>query len=595
MINLDTEEKIDTPSKDRRGFSSKVLLISVTVILLGVGVFLYISQLGTGDVQISIEIPDNVKMGQPFEAEVNISNNSSENILESKLTISLPTGIILLDSPDKRNDVRELEEIPNTNVLKEKVRLIAVPTDSDRGHELRASLTYTTKSLSAFFNKNTVVNVSPQNTTFDIDMTVPSVIFSGQEFSSKILLNTSQIESKEEFNDISEKIKYYLILENEDELDLVSSEPKSSFNDLKWEIPITEEKDYELNFVARAVNVSTDVLSLKPRIILNFADENYELDRIDENPLLAPSPLTLGIRLSDPKSYAFAGEELTYIVTLKNNTEVPLRNVIVRTQLIGEMFDGETVDTDGKFNSLDSSIVWSSADFDELSSLGVGRQATFSFAVTVKKDFPISQINDKNFVLKVNVTAESPTITQGVSTDRTSTDATLQTKVAGDLDLKNSIYFDESEYENSGLIPPKEGTKTTLSVHWSVENKGTDVRGVQLRSRLGSNVLFEEVLSSPEGSTIEYDESTRDLFWNLGDLSAGAGIISKDPEAIFKISITPNNSDIGNFIHLMDLVTISATDEFTGISLSGSSASVDTSGLSDSGFDAEDGRVISNE
>jgi len=595
VINLDTEEKIDTPSKDRRGFSSKVLLISVTVILLGVGVFLYISQLGTGDVQISIEIPDNVKMGQPFEAEVNISNNSSENILESKLTISLPTGIILLDSPDKRNDVRELEEIPNTNVLKEKVRLIAVPTDSDRGHELRASLTYTTKSLSAFFNKNTVVNVSPQNTTFDIDMTVPSVIFSGQEFSSKISLNTSQIESKEEFNDISEKIKYYLILENEDELDLVSSEPKSSFNDLKWEIPITEEKNYELNFVARAVNVSTDVLSLKPRIILNFADENYELDRIDENPLLAPSPLTLGIRLSDPKSYAFAGEELTYIVTLKNNTEVPLRNVIVRTQLIGEMFDGETVDTDGKFNSLDSSIVWSSADFDELSSLGVGRQATFSFAVTVKKDFPISQINDKNFVLKVNVTAESPTITQGVSTDRTSTDATLQTKVAGDLDLKNSIYFDESEYENSGLIPPKEGTKTTLSVHWSVENKGTDVRGVQLRSRLGSNVLFEEVLSSPEGSTIEYDESTRDLFWNLGDLSAGAGIISKDPEAIFKISITPNNSDIGNFIHLMDLVTISATDEFTGISLSGSSASVDTSGLSDSGFDAEDGRVISNE
>jgi len=595
VINLDTEEKIDTPPKDRRGFSSKVLLISVTVILLGVGVFLYISQLGTGDVQISIEIPDNVKMGQPFEAEVNISNNSSENILESKLTISLPTGIILLDSPDKRNDVRELEEIPNTNVLKEKVRLIAVPTDSDRGHELRASLTYTTKSLSAFFNKNTVVNVSPQNTTFDIDMTVPSVIFSGQEFSSKISLNTSQIESKEEFNDISEKIKYYLILENEDELDLVSSEPKSSFNDLKWEIPITEEKNYELNFVARAVNVSTDVLSLKPRIILNFADENYELDRIDENPLLAPSPLTLGIRLSDPKSYAFAGEELTYIVTLKNNTEVPLRNVIVRTQLIGEMFDGETVDTDGKFNSLDSSIVWSSADFDELSSLGVGRQATFSFAVTVKKDFPISQINDKNFVLKVNVTAESPTITQGVSTDRTSTDATLQTKVAGDLDLKNSIYFDESEYENSGLIPPKEGTKTTLSVHWSVENKGTDVRGVQLRSRLGSNVLFEEVLSSPEGSTIEYDESTRDLFWNLGDLSAGAGIISKDPEAIFKISITPNNSDIGNFIHLMDLVTISATDEFTGISLSGSSASVDTSGLSDSGFDAEDGRVISNE
>jgi hypothetical protein len=81
----------------------------------------------------------------------------------------------------------------------------------------------------------------------------------------------------------------------------------------------------------------------------------------------------------------------------------------------------------------------------------------------------------------------------------------------------------------------------------------------------------------PEGSALTYDESSRFVVWELGNISATKGVLTTPLEVIFQIVGVPASSHVGLFQPLLDVTRLTGDDVFTGISLSASHAALTTS------------------
>ena len=90
------------------------------------------------------------------------------------------------------------------------------------------------------------------------------------------------------------------------------------------------------------------------------------------------------------------------------------------------------------------------------------------------------------------------------------------------------------------------------------------MQNVTVRGVLAPEVNFVAVLF-PEDEPIIWDQNTRELRWNIGDLPAGIGIKSEPRELSFRISFIPSFQDIDKFVPLVLSAKVTGRDVFTSV------------------------------
>ncbi len=86
-------------------------------------------------------------------------------------------------------------------------------------------------------------------------------------------------------------------------------------------------------------------------------------------------------------------------------------------------------------------------------------------------------------------------------------------------------------------------------------------------------VLTGKILPDNQISNFSMDNGSREIVWSAGDIQAGA---SSQPLS-FQVSLTPNNSQKGGTVTLINQATISGEDQFTGAATQSSVSLVNTS------------------
>ena len=77
-------------------------------------------------------------------------------------------------------------------------------------------------------------------------------------------------------------------------------------------------------------------------------------------------------------------------------------------------------------------------------------------------------------------------------------------------------------------------------------------------------------------STVTYDQSTNSVVWQIGNLPATTGLLTTAPQVVFQVSATPQSSDVGNYMTILNETDASATDAFAGGTLTASSSPITT-------------------
>ncbi|MEX2053982.1 MAG: hypothetical protein WD883_00315 [Candidatus Colwellbacteria bacterium] len=558
-----------------------ILILGGVVLLIAGGAYFYFSYADQG-IDIDINIPERqINAGDIFEVDIVVTNESQEDLSNAQLTLTLPARIKLLEHKNRVNDIRSLDDLSIGGSIKETYTLVALPGGEGGDYILQTKVTYTTDTFSSQFERRESKGVTVKVDDFALDLTLPESVITSESFS---------IEAKYKLPESDEALEKYLLLEGES-LSLIDSSHEL-VADTKWLLDKGDGKAILADLLISSKEA--DVFILTAKIIVELDGEEFIILEQRRELLQAGSSLVLSINLDDPKEFTAPGELLGYRVSYKNNMDIDLQNAVIKAQLIGDMFDLDSIDTSGVFNESTRTITWSSSRFSELRSLSQGEEGTFTIAVKVKPAFSIDNVDDKDFTLEFRASIESPTVPQGANVDRTSNFATLKINVAGALSIETEGYFRDaaSGILNEGPFPPQVGVSTEYTIHWSLVNFGTDVEGVVVRARLEEGVSFTGNVKSNIGTTPQLEASTREVVWLVGDLPATRGVVDEGPQAIFQLTLTPSSSTVGNFASLLGITSISGIDAFTGVMLSSTDGAINTRLFDDPTVGPNEGKVI---
>jgi uncharacterized repeat protein (TIGR01451 family) len=261
---------------------------------------------------------------------------------------------------------------------------------------------------------------------------------------------------------------------------------------------------------------------------------------------------------------ANAGDTLRFEINFKNIGSIGLKEAIVSEKLDSSVLDYASLEREGGFfDQNNKTLTFKASDHPVLRSLSPGEGGTIKFSIRVKGVIPVSSANDKNFVISTLAKIDSPDVPTPISMNKIVAGNKMDIKLNSKLILDVKGYYSDAEIPNSGPIPPKVNEETSFTIHWVAANVSNDVTGARVEAVLPTGVLMTGK-TFPDSAKISYNERTNSLIWEIGNMAAGAGILSEKKEVKFQVKMKPSPDQIGREAPILGKSTFTAKDSFTG-------------------------------
>jgi hypothetical protein len=235
---------------------------------------------------------------------------------------------------------------------------------------------------------------------------------------------------------------------------------------------------------------------------------------------------------------------------------------------------GSISSANGFYRSSDATITFSKETLPALARLGPGQTGNGSFAFTVLGG---AAGDLRNPTVTLNISVSGRRMSERNVPMTVSSTITRTLKVQTDLGLVATLRRDGA-FTNSGPVPPKADTETTYTVNWSLNNSVNSVGGAAVSAVLPSYVRYTGK-TFPVDASVSYNETTRTVTWNAGDVPAGTSA----KEIQFQIAFTPSASQRSTTPIIMQSATYAGTDRFTGERITGTAqelnATIPSSGV----------------
>ena len=542
------------------------LLIIGSLMVIAIGGFYLYQYLTAREIYFSLKAPANISVGVPFNIEIEIQNNSENPLKDGRISMILPEGTaILAESPDKRVLNRSFGDLDASASFQEKIPVIIFNNEqSVKKFEITASYFPPSLGPKARFEISKNAEVTVREPGVKLDLIAPQKVLNNEDFEMEInYQNISDID----FSNIELELQYSKSFIFSD------ADPKPSANNNLWKIGNLAKKSpaKTIVFSGKALGAEQSFFEIKSVLKAEFAGQKYLINEKTISVNIAPSPLSLNISVNDQPNYlAFPNGDLKYKIIARNNSDIGLNDVVIKTRLVGEMFDFKSLKTGGFFNSKDNTITWNAANSPELRLFPPNSEGWNEFEIRLKDSYPIKRIGDKNFVLKVEAEISSPTVPYYVASDKTIGFAKSEIKVAGFTAIGAEADF------LKGFSPPKVDKPSTYLIRWAIANYSTDISNIEVKAYLQSGARWLGQAKSNSSSIPSYNERTQEIVWLIDLIPATKGVISKPIEATFQIEVTPNTIQIGQNLPLLSETTFRAFDEFAKIELKNTAKDLNT-------------------
>ncbi len=555
----------------KRSIFSILIIIAVIAAAVLVGAFYIYRGWSLSGIDLSLTSSSTAaQLGTPFMVHVSVTNHSNGALSNVRVAIDLPDGLVVASNHSERVIEDNIKQLASGGSFSSDYTLVAIPS-SNNGDVLKADVYYSPPSVVAIFDKSANLPLVVANPNITLTLTTAtSTVFSGQEFS--VTANYAN-------NGSSTLSALKLKFDYPSGFTLTSASPAATSAGSAWDLGSAANGGSGQVSITGQVNLPDNAsFPVAASLIGNIDGQDYVLLSDSINMNVAKSPLSLSISLNggDPNQVVYPGETLNYVLTYTNNTPSAFNDITINTQISGGMINWGTVQTNGISSNYGKAIVWSPSSLNQLTSLASNSLGTVSFSLQLDNPYPIQYVNSKNFSVKIKAQASSPTVPYLINAGNTQTVAVSEAKVAGEIAVQSAAYFRDaaSGAMNSGPWPPKAGQATEYTIHWNVSNYVTDVSNLVVQSVLPPGVSFVGVVQNYASSTVSYNQPTNSVIWNIGDLPATTGIITPSPQIVFQISAAPQSSDIGNYMTILNETDASATDTFSGITLTASSSPI---------------------
>lgn len=423
---------------------------------------------------------------------------------------------------------------------------------------LRGELQYTPSNGSQIVSLKTQYGVTVATSPVVLDVIAPDEVSDGDEVEYDIEYRNLDTRP---LKDVQVKVNY------PDGFQLKATQPQASEKGSVWYIGSIE-PGYggKIKIYGQQKGIKDDSKLLKVSLGTSGKDGSFVVFNQREKDILITEPI-LSIKqvaVNAENSIAKPGMNLTYKLTFKNNGTVGLRDVILTAKVQGSVLDLTKIQTsNGAYDEKTGVITWKASELPVLAKIEPGAGGEVTYSVPVKQVIPVEKEEDKNFTVSSIAKIDSPDIPSPIGSNKVISSNTLSLKVSSKVLLDVAGYYKDEKIQNSGPIPPQVGKTTTYVMHWKITNVSNDLSDVKLVSSLPNGVKWTGQ-AYPGEEKFSYNERTNQIVWEVGNVRAGAGIVSSKREVAFQIVIKPQPSQAGTMPVLLNRATLTGKDTFTG-------------------------------
>ncbi len=256
-----------------------------------------------------------------------------------------------------------------------------------------------------------------------------------------------------------------------------------------------------------------------------------------------------------------SGQTVPVTIIWQNNTEQSIRDIEITANLSGTAYDRTTIDPrdGGEFYDDRGMIIWDNRTNDGLSLANSGESGSVTFSFVPKSPVLITAPN-KEVSVTVSIKG-TPVDSVSEIKEVTSIDSRIY-KLGTTASLDQSVTYSSGPFKNLGTLQPKIGAISSYTLHWTLSNTDSLVGGTIVRATLNKN--FEWLgETSPNGENVSYNPASREIIWNVGDLSKNPAPNIRR-QVFLKIGLNAKQAQFGEVPTIVDRTVLSGTDTVNG-------------------------------
>ncbi|EKD76268.1 MAG: hypothetical protein ACD_43C00169G0001 [uncultured bacterium] len=416
--------------------------------------------------------------------------------------------------------------------------------------DITALFTYKPANFNSDFQTSASHTVTLGDSILKLDVTLPERVRTGEEVKYVYTLtNTATLPLV--------NVKGYV--QYPEGYNVKSAEPAAQQSNHTWifdQIDPGKTETVTITGEVTGENESTQELVLQ--VGLQEPDGFFNLQTEDRHSMYVINP-EMSLTLTGPASTQ-AGGELEYTIALENTSTIDISDIALQLAFTSGVVSSETV------------------ELDQIAELAAGESKQVTYTTTVL-DEVLSSVN----TLTATLTVLSAKVSNAdVTFDQTATvETALQGSILGSAEAR--YFSDDLTKLGSGPLPPTVEKATEYVIQWTVSAAGSAMSGVNFATTLPDGVEF--VRSSDE--RIQYDDTQRSVMWDIKNLTAG-----ETKTTSYKISVTPQTSDVNKLLVLQNETIITAVDGNSNATVQSQINKVTSKLESDPGT-TDDGVVVS--
>jgi hypothetical protein len=540
-----------------------IVLAVIVLILLGVILNLWLfskTKLNNlVDFQVS-STPSELINGQETEFTINYTNTTKDTLTDVRIVLKRPDS---LHNPTYNLD--EFDTKTNTLIIGDfapkahgefKIDGFLLG-NLDSGHEFLAVINYKNKygqNKQEFFRRDFELNGSALNA----QLVLPERIIATSPFTAKVTAkNTSDIN----FDNLKITMAW------PDNTVLVKSDLGDSPDEI-WTIGNYQAgQEGEYNFDAKAYVASPQNINIAANFYATYDNNEYLLAQAQGNVFVDFSKVEVGLTNLENNLSINPGGGSTFTVTYKNNEKYPITNVELGLRLKGSYALSETTSVN-------------QTKYPQLARIESGQEATVEVSIQARSVIDFNNENE-NYEIAVSSFArfDDPVEKSRISVESRPVKTQVSSRLT--LDTKAVFFTSLGDQIGVGSVPPVVSEYTSYWVIVRAINTNNNIKDLNITAKIPGGVEFTDIFNVTAGNQIVYDENSRTINWNIGEIDKFAGIFEPAPEARIQLAIVPEQAQIGSSPALLTNITATATDQKTGAFLTAAGKNITTAIFSD--------------
>ncbi len=434
---------------------------------------------------------------------------------------------------------------------------------------IRATLRYAPNNVTSLLETETTLTVNVASSPLSLEIEAPLELASGQNVEYTLQYNNT---GDLGFSNLKVQADYPAGFE------FVESEPRPASGNNLWHVGDLITRGSGKIIVRGTLSGERDERkSITARIGFFQGDGNFvSYSDNERKTVIVASPLTITQKVNNQTDAAIdLGGSLKYDVTYKNEGNIGVRGAIVTVEIDSPYLDFGRLNLSAKgaYDEKSHLITWKASDVPSLAKLEPGQGGTISFSVPVLSVISESLQNERNLTIRSVARIDSLDIPLALDSNKIIASNVTTVKVNTAVEAKLSGFYQDTTLSNAGPLPPKVGQETSYTFHMALHNTSNDVTDARVIISLPSGMRFTGKFSPVEERML-FDSRTNELTWNVDTLAARA-----NRELLFQIAVTPDPSQVGADVPLVNSFTFSGKDSFTGKDITVSSKARKTSNL----------------